>query len=276
MEDPITNSCGIGLRPKHFEEIVNNISKEIKWIEVHTENFFAHNTYFHQVLEFVASKKPVSFHSVGMSLGSTDPISKKYLKRLGELINLYNPILISDHLAWGSVGNEFFHDLFPVPYNDEAMEVFCNKIDKVQNYLGRQILIENPSLYISFPGSIYQEPDFLNQLALKTGCGVLFDINNLYISSHNLKFDPKLYMDSLDPANIKEIHLAGFEKGPEDFLIDTHSKPISSNVLELFKYFVTRFGPRPTLYEQDQDLQDLKSLINQAQIVDEIMRNLIP
>jgi len=266
----ISKFCGIGLRRLHYRELIDTLPP-ISLLEIHTENFFSNNYRLHEILRAVAENYDLSFHCVGMSLGSTDGLNIDYLKRLKELTAIYKPKFISDHLSWGSASNNYFHDLLPFPYNIESLKLFSEKINFVQDYLSAQILIENPSLYVSFAESTTSETEFLNELVLNTGCGLLLDINNIFVSSHNLSFNAYEYLDAIDARAVKQIHLAGFEERGNGVLIDTHSQVVSSEVLELFKYFIKKHGARPTIFEQDQNLEALPALLNELKKINLII-----
>lgn len=262
--------CGIGLRSLHYEEVVKTLPS-VSLVEIHTENFFSNNYRLHEILKVVAENYSLSFHCIGMSLGSADDLNIDYLKRLKQLTSMYKPKFISDHLSWSSAGNNYFHDLLPVPYNAETLKLLSEKINFVQDYLNTQILIENPSLYVSFAESKVSETEFLNELTASTGCAILLDINNVFVSSHNLSFNAFEYLDAIDARAVKQIHLAGFEKGSDGLLIDTHSQAPSIEVLELFKYFIKKYGARPTIFEQDQNLGTLPALLNELKKINLII-----
>ena len=263
------NICGIGLRHLHYQEIIETLPV-IPLLEIHSENFFSQSSRLHHNLKIISANYNLSFHSVSMSLGSTDNLSIDYLSRLKELVDEYKPQFISDHLAWASVDNIYLHDLLPLSYTLESLDLFKKKVDFVQNYLGTQILIENPSTYVSFAESSMSETKFLNELVASTGCGLLLDINNIFISSRNLSYNPIAYLDDINVNAVKQIHLAGFEDNSSGILIDTHSQAPSKEVLGLFKYFVGKYGTRPTIFEQDQNLGSLSSLLTIADQINNI------
>ncbi|WP_316355085.1 MNIO family bufferin maturase [Candidatus Trichorickettsia mobilis] len=270
----VPNACGVGLRDVHYD-IVTALMPPIPWLEVHSENFFTSSNYVHHVLEIITTHYPVSFHSVGLSLGSTDRLDSNHLKKLKNLISLYKPVLISEHLAWSSVEGVFLHDLLPLPYCSDSLQLLCDKVQQVQDYLGQRILIENPALYVKFPESTIPEYDFLNQLVEKTDCGILLDISNLYISSHNLSFVAEEYLAQINTDAIYEIHLAGFSQSAKGLLIDSHNGAIAEVVLVLFEYFIKNYGVRPVIFEQDQDIPVLQELIDQAEKVNAIIKEYV-
>lgn len=266
----IQNACGVGLRSAHYN-IISTTFPSIAWLEVHSENFLTSNPYVHKILEIVVNHYPISLHSVGLSLGSTDALDTNHLKKIKKLVTLYNPVFISEHLAWSSVDGVILHDLLPLPYNPSSLQLFYDKVQMVQDYLGQQILIENPALYVKFPDSTMHEYDFLNQLADKTGCGILLDITNLYISSYNLSFAAIEYLEQINQNQVYEIHVAGFKKSNRGLLVDSHSGEVGNEVLELFEYFIKNYGARPTIFEQDQEIKTLQEIIEQAEKVNSII-----
>jgi uncharacterized protein (UPF0276 family) len=256
---------GVGLRKPHYPQVHDCLEKiksiEGLWFEVHTDNFFLNINYLHQILRLVSDIAPISFHSVGFSLASCDNLNIEYLLRTKELVDEYNPIFISDHLAWNSIDGEYLHDLLPFPYCLESFDILASKIAKIQDTLKRQILIENPALYVSFPESKIFEADFLNMLTAKTGCGILLDITNLYISSINIGIDSYLYLKNLDISKVHEINISGFEKSNDGVLLDTHSKRPQKEVIDLLKFFNLNYNSRPTLIEYDENIPNLSDLL---------------
>lgn len=200
---------GIGLRPQHMEEFILDQPK-VAWVEVHSENYFDHHDLRSNLLK-IRQDYPVSLHGVCMSLGSIDELDYTHAQKLKDLIQDVNPCLISEHLSWSRFKQEFFHDLLPMPFTHEALEHFSNRVNEVQDFLGRQILIENVSSYVRFNESTFTEAEFLNALSKRTGCGVLLDINNIYVSCHNFGEDPNEYMNALSTAHVQEFHLGGHQ-----------------------------------------------------------------
>lgn len=261
----IPQKAGIGLRSKHHQEILDT-HPDIAWLEIHTENFFAKGGSTLNFLEQISDIYPMSFHGVSLSLGSSDGLNKNYLAQLKTLVDRFNPGLVSEHLSWTSYNKTYTHDLLPLPYNNESLNIISENIDQAQNFIGRQILIENPSSYLSFKSSIFTEDEFLNRLAEKTGCGILLDVNNIYVSSKNNKFNPSKY--KVDKKYIKEIHLAGHttmttSKGGT-MIIDTHDDFVCSEVWNLYKKTIKYTGPIPTLIEWDDKLPPLQTLLDEA------------
>lgn len=264
--NPVSNSkfAGIGLRQPHYEDFLNE-TPDISWVEVHTENFFAEGGASLNILRKVCENYPVSFHGVGLSIGSSDKLSIPHLKKIKKLIDEFNPFLVSEHLSWSSVNNIFMNDLLPLPYNEKTFNVIANKIDYIQNYLNREILIENPSTYINFNESNMDESIFLNNLAKKTNCGLLLDVNNLYVNSVNHNMDALQYLEQIENKFIKEMHLAGHYKLIEkNLLIDTHDNYVSNEVWDLYETVIKKHGYTPTLIEWDDNLPSLNELILEA------------
>lgn len=257
---------GVGLRSPHISQVLEQ-QPDIGWLEVHSENYFITTSTARQQLRQIAEHYPISCHGIGLSLGSADPLDRQHLSQLKQLVDEINPIAVSDHLSWSSVDGQFFNDLLPLPYTEEALTHFCRKVEQVQDFLGRQMLIENPSSYLSFASSEIPEWEFLHQVQQRTGCGLLLDLNNIYVSAFNHGFDCGQYIAALDASAVKELHLAGFTvKQFEDgeIWIDTHSKPVSEPVWQLYRHWVQQHGLTPTLIEWDLDIPELSVLLAEA------------
>jgi len=264
---------GVGLRSPHIAQVLEQ-KPDIGWLEVHSENYFITTSTARQQLRQIAEHYPISCHGIGLSLGSADPLDRQHLSQLKQLVDEINPIAVSDHLSWSSVDGQFFNDLLPLPYTEEALNHFCRKVEQVQEYLGCQMLIENPSSYLSFANSAIPEWEFLHQVQQRTGCGLLLDLNNIYVSAFNHGFDCNQYIAALDASAVKEIHLAGFTaKQFEDgeIWIDTHSKPVSEPVWQLYRNWVQQHGQTPTLIEWDLDIPELSVLLEEADKARNIM-----
>lgn len=255
--------AGIGLRAPHVMEIIET-RPAIGWLEVHSENYFADGGTALRLLERIRADYPLSLHGVGLSLGSCDPLDLRHLNRLKTLIARCEPGLISEHLSWSSIGGRHANDLLPLPYSEEALHHLCERIDQTHEFLARHILLENPSTYLQYTDSVMPEWEFISEVARRTGCGILLDINNVYISAVNHGDDPADYLHNLDPLRIGEIHLAGFEDNP-GLLIDTHSRPVHAAVWALYRLALDRFGRRPTLIEWDADIPALAVLLREAE-----------
>lgn len=254
--------AGIGLRAPHVRQVLDE-TPQVAWFEVHSENFFADGGPALEALSAVRARYPVSLHGVGMSLGTTDRLDERHLHRLRELARRIEPAAVSEHLCWSNVGGRWYNDLLPLPYSREALEQVSRNVQQVQETLGHRILIENISSYLRFHPEEMPEWDFLAALARRTGCGLLLDVNNIHVSSRNHGFDPQDYLDGIPREAVCEIHLAGYEE-IDDLLIDTHSRPVQADVWQLYERALSRFGPRPTLIEWDQDIPPLAELLAEA------------
>jgi len=256
--------AGIGLRAAHYRDVLESLPA-VGWLEVHSENYFGDDGVPLRALERIRAHYPLSLHGVGMSLGSTDPLDRRHLARLKALIERFEPGLVSDHLSWSSVGGRHFNDLLPLPYTEEALAHVSRRVLQAQETLGRRLLIENPSTYLQHAESCIPEWEFIAELARRTGCGILLDVNNVYVSACNHRLDARRFIDSLPGRHVAEIHLAGFTRSDEgEILIDTHSRPVAAEVWALFARALERFGPRPALVEWDADLPPLALLVAEA------------
>lgn len=266
---------GIGLRTEHYSAFLEK-KPSIAWVEVHSENYFVEGGKPLSILEKVRADYPVSLHGVSLSLGSADELNWRHLKKLRDLSTRIQPCLISEHLCWSSIDGHYLHDLLPLPYTEEAVDHLSIRIQQVQDYLQRQILIENISSYITFNHSTMTEYEFLTAVAAKAGCGILLDINNIYINAMNLNMDANAYLHAI-PANIiQEIHLGGFTTSKLDdekeILIDTHNRQIVPAVWDLYKNAIQHVGTKPTIIEWDTDLPTLETLCLEAYRAEKIMR----
>jgi len=258
--------AGIGLRAPHYREVLES-RPHIGWLEVHSENYFGAGGPPLHYLERIREHYPISLHGVGMSLGSTDPLDTNHLARLKALIERIEPGLVSDHVSWSSVNRRHFNDLLPLPYTEEAFEHVCSRVAAAQDFLGCRLLVENPSTYLQYPESSIPEPEFMAELARRTGCGLLIDVNNIYVSACNQGFDPRRYLDSVPGHYVAEVHLAGFTRNQTEageILIDTHSRPVAAEVWALYARAIERFGELPTLVEWDADLPPLALLVAES------------
>jgi uncharacterized protein (UPF0276 family) len=253
---------GIGLRAPHYRELLAT-RPDVGWLEVHSENYFGAGGQPLHFLERAREHYPVSLHGVGLSLGSVDALNRDHLRKLRALVERIGPAMVSEHLCWGSFGGRHLNDLVPLPYTEEALEVVAAHLREAQDFLGRQILIENVSSYLQYSHSTIPEWEFLEEAARRGGCGILLDINNIYVSSANHGFDASLYVRSVPRELVREFHLAGFDRG-EHCLIDTHGLPVAEPVWALYREALERFGPVPTLIEWDTDLPALEVLVGEA------------
>lgn len=264
--EPVPAQAGIGLRPAHYEQIFEE-RPVLPFVEVHSENFFCAGGPMLHTLEAVRGEYPVSLHGVGLSLGSADPLDRAHLEHLKALVERVEPAFVSEHLCWGAIGGAHLNDLLPLPYTEDALVHMSARVSEAQAFLGRRILIENVSSYLEFTDSTIPEWEFLAELAQRSGCGILFDVNNVYVNAVNHGFDAHRYVDAVPGGAVEEIHLAGFtRKDPQGvpLLIDSHSKPVAEPVWALYAYALSRLGPKPTLIEWDRDLPSLATLLDEA------------
>ncbi|PCI52945.1 MAG: hypothetical protein COB36_13880 [Alphaproteobacteria bacterium] len=261
IDDPV----GIGLRSPHYQEIIDQPPR-LGWFEVHPENYFGGGMHRHY-LKKIRQDFPISMHGVGLSLGSDQPVDEEHLRQFKELIDMFEPFVISDHVSWSASGNAHLNDLLPLPYTQETLNRLCENIDRTQSYFGRKILVENPSTYLAFNDNEMPEHELLNALCEKTGCGLLLDINNIYVQSHNHGIDPIEYIDNINPESVGEMHLAGHivkNAGEHTILVDSHNQLVRNEVWDLYEYAVKRIGSIPTLIEWDQDFPPLEILVEEA------------
>lgn len=270
----IPAKAGIGLRSRHYRDVLND-QPTVAWFEVHSENYFGKGGAPLSYLEAVRNDYPLSLHGVGMSLGSVDELDGRHLRQLKELITRIEPALVSEHLAWNSFGGRYLNDLVPIPYTDATLTHLAARISRVQDFLGRQILLENPSSYLEYRFSNYSEAEFLNELGKRTGCGILLDVNNVYVSCQNHGWNALAYLHGIDAARVAEMHLAGHSRndaGERSILIDTHDRPVCEAVWQLYQSALRIIGSRPTLIEWDADLPSWQVLVDQAARADTYMR----
>jgi len=254
---------GIGLRPPHYADVAAGRAP-VDWLEVISENFMVEGGNPRRMLRAARERHPVVLHGVSMSLGSMDPLDDRYLEALAALAREVQPAWISDHLCWSSFGGHSAHDLWPLPYTEEALEHVAARVARVQEQLGRRILVENVSSYVTFRHSTLSEWEFLAALAERADCGLLLDINNVFVSARNHGFDPIAFLDGVPVARVGQYHLAGHsDKGTH--LLDTHDHPVCDDVWALFRHAVRRLGPRATLLERDDDIPPLDELCAEAQ-----------
>lgn len=270
-------ATGIGLRACHYRDF--QIGKpQTAWVEAHSENLFAAGGLPHRVMHQVRSHYPLSLHGVGLSLGSADPLNKEYLQQLQQVISRYEPGLVSEHLCWVSSDGRYLHDLLPMPYTRAMLQHVSDRIDQVQNVLRRQILIENVSTYLHYDDNHMTEWGFLNALVRRTGCGLLLDINNLYVNSRNHGINGDEYLVNLKADAVQEIHLAGFSIETalgQEVLIDTHSQAVWPEVWSLYRRALQILGRRlPTLIEWDTNIPPLDVLLGEAQRAQYILENI--
>jgi uncharacterized protein (UPF0276 family) len=257
------------LRAPHYEALVA-ARPVLGFLEAHSENFFGAGGPALAWLERFRADYALSLHGVGLSLGSADPLDAEHLDKLDRLVRRFEPALVSEHLCWSSVGGRHANDLLPLPFTREALDHVVARIDATQERLRRRILVENVSSYLAFAASTIPEWEFLAEVAKRSGCGVLLDVNNIYVNAANHSFDPRAYLDAIDPASVDEFHLAGFEAA-EGCLIDTHGSRVADAVWSLYCAALERIGARPTLVEWDCDLPALDVLVGEAETARSIL-----
>jgi uncharacterized protein (UPF0276 family) len=263
---PVPDTAGIGLRFPHHAAFLE-ARPPVGWVEVHSENYL--NGPAIAVLEVVRADYPISLHSVGLSLGSAQGVDPRHLARIGDLAERIEPGLMSEHLAWGAVDHDFLADLLPLPLTEESLEIVCCNVERVQTALKRRILIENPSTYLQFKHSTIPEPQFLTALVARTGCGLICDINNIFVSATNHGWDAMQYLRSLPAEAIGEFHLGGHCAADADMaslLLDTHDRAVAPAVWSLFEMALRVIGPRPTLIEWDAAIPALPVLLAEADL----------
>jgi hypothetical protein len=257
-------TVGYGLRPQHMDEVIQ-APPRADFVEAHSENYFGGGPLADKLLK-VRAHYPVSLHGVGLSLGRADGVDKAHLCSLKELINRVEPLFVSEHLSWSAYSHMHVPDLLPVPFTQEAFGIFKKHVQEMQEALGRQILVENPSNYLAFAQAEMSESDFLNTLADQTGCGLLMDINNIYVSATNMGDSPEAYITSIDPLHVRQFHLAGYEtieKEGTEILLDTHGHAVYKAVWDLYRFALRTVGDRPTLLEWDSNIPPLAELVTE-------------
>lgn len=265
MNRPASNTlpsaAGIGLRAPHYREVLDTLPK-LGWVEVHSENFFGGGAPLHTLLR-VREHYPVSLHGVGMGLASVTQLDAGHLSALSRLCDHVQPAAVSEHLCWNAADGMVINDLLPFPYTREALDHVSRRVDQVQQKLQRQLLVENLSSYLSFSHSEMTEGEFLAELTKRTGCGILFDVENLYVNVCNLGVDAEAFIKTIPAAAVKEYHLAGYSMR-DGCLVDTHDHPIYPEVWALYESVLRHIGPRPTLIEWDTDIPELAVLMGEA------------
>ncbi|MBV7496698.1 DUF692 domain-containing protein [Pseudomonas sp. PDM24] len=265
---------GLGLKTEHFREVLG-AQPDIGFFEVHAENYMVAGGPFHHFLGLIREQYPLSLHGVGLSIGAEDPLDLQHLQRLAALIERYQPQSFSEHLAWSSHGPVFLNDLLPLAYDAPTLNRVCEHIDQVQSTLKRPMLLENPATYLAFQRSTIDEADFISEVIRRTGCGLLLDVNNVYVSCINHQRDPLAYIDALPLQAVGEIHLAGFAEDTDSLgdrlLIDDHGAPIDNAVWALYRQVLERVGPIATLIERDNQLPAFSVLHAEARQADELL-----
>jgi uncharacterized protein len=264
MHSSTSPRFGLGLRPPHYSDFLN-AEVDIDFVEVISENFMIDGGRPRDVLRRVRERHPVALHGVSMSIGSADGLDRAYLKRLRALVDDVDPLFISDHLCWTRIEGFNSHDLLPLPYTEEALELICTNIDIAQDLLGRTLLIENPSSYLTFVQSALTEWEFLDAMCTRTGCNLLLDVNNVYVSATNHGFDPVAYIDGVPASRVRQIHLAGHSQG-KHLLIDTHDSPVDAAVWSLYERAIQCVGDVATMIERDDRIPPLGELLHELEI----------
>lgn len=266
--------AGVGLKPEHFAIIMQD-KPSVGFFEIHAENYLVEGGPFHKALTAIRQDYPLSIHGVGMSIGGEQPLNKTHLQRVASLVERYQPASFSEHLAWSTHNDIFLNDLLPLPYTRSTMLRVCDHIDQVQNMLRRPMLLENPSTYVEFSTSTMAETEFISEIVQRTGCGLLLDVNNLYISGINHHRDPLEMLHALPLDRIGEIHLAGYAEsvdGANDrLLIDSHDSRVSEPVWQLYMETVRAAGPLPTLIEWDSNIPPFPVLLDEMRIAEKLM-----
>ena len=278
LSSPLPARAGIGLKPRHYADVLAAAEQGTApaWVEVHPQNYFGAGGPPHRWLTAIAEHLPLSFHSVGLSLGSAAGADRNELEALAALCRRYDPAMVSDHLSWSNGPDDKFPDLLPIPYSRAALDHFTAEVGRVQDRLLRPILIENPSRYLVYAGDDWSEVDFLHELCRRSGCGLLLDINNVEVSAFNLGLDPVAWLDAFDPRLVGEIHVAGHAVKDDDMggtiAIDDHGSPVRASCWDLLARFLERSGPKPVLIEWDSDIPDYPTLIAEAVKADALLR----
>jgi len=262
------SQCGIGLREPHISYVLEH-KPAVAWFELLTDNYLQPNAPLLRQIDEVREQYPMTFHGVGMSLGSVSPLDMDYLKSIRHLMNRYEPAWVSDHIAFTHIGEKYFHDLLPLPYNEEALNYLTQRILQVQDILGVNLVIENVSSYFQYRDSTMEEAEFITELLSQTDCQLLLDINNVYVNSVNHGFDARKYLAVIPSEKVKEIHLGGYDDRGA-YLLDAHNNPVTSAVWKLYEEFMQLNKNIPTLIEWDNDLPEFKILQQQAEQADAV------
>ncbi len=261
FSNDVGHEVGLGLRSVHIEQIIRQLP-EVPWFEVLLDNHTAQGGLIPKQLAAVRHHYPISFHCVGLSLGGIDALDRQYLAMLKRMVSEFEPTQVSDHLCFTQHGEHHFNDLLPIPYTRESLDHVCGRIEEVQVYLGRRLLVENVSMYLQFESSEMNEAEFISELVNRTGCGILLDINNAYVNEFNHGCSAKNFIDTIPIEHVGEVHLAGFEDKKE-YLIDAHNSRVSKQVWELFEYYLQHGHDAPVLIEWDNDIPSFDVLLDE-------------
>ena len=270
----VPNRAGVGYKAQHLDGILQD-PDAVGWLEIHAENYMGDGGRPIAQLRHLREQFPISCHGVGLSIGSEGPLDKEHLARLKKLVDWLDPGLFSEHLAWSTHDTHFLNDLLPVPYTQATVDRVVEHIDLVQETVGRQMLLENPSTYVAFEESDRSEIAFLSEVAKRSGCGLLLDVNNVFVSATNQNYSPEGYIDAFPTELVGEIHLGGHEEDADDhgatLLIDSHSREVVDPVWALYEYTLAKSGARPTLIEWDNDIPEWDILASEARRADRIL-----
>lgn len=271
---PTPQKSGAGFKPEHLTGILQD-NRKVGFFEVHAENYMGLGGALHAALERLRRDYPIFVHGVGMSIGGLGQLDRTHLARLKAVVDRYEPQTVSEHLAWSTHETTYFNDLLPVPYTRAVLERVVDHIDDMQNTLGRAMLLENPSTYVAFTQSTMAETDFIREISMRSGCGLLLDVNNVFVSATNHRYSPERYLADFPLESVKEIHLAGHAAETDDdgatLLIDAHDRPVSADVWELYERVIAARGVLPTLIEWDNDVPDWPTLKAEADAADAIL-----
>lgn len=256
-DNKLPAGAGVGYKPQHFQSLLEDPG-HVSWLEIHAENYMGDGGRQLAQLRHLAERFPISVHGVGASIGGEGRLDPEHIARLKKLIDWLHPAMFSEHLAWSTHDSAFLNDLLPLPYTKDTLTHVTDHINEAQEHLGRKMLLENPSSYLAFAESTWSEPDFIREIARRTGCGLLLDVNNVFVSATNLEFEALDYLDAYPLELVEEIHLAGHDEDADEMgrklLIDSHGKPVDEPVWALFDHVIARTGPRPALIEWDNDV----------------------
>lgn len=274
IKTDLPQKAGVGYKAQHLDDILADPGP-VAWLEIHAENYMGDGGSPIAQLKHLAERFPISCHGVGLSIGSDTDLDAEHLARLKKLVSWLNPASFSEHLAWSTHETGFLNDLLPVPYDDATLNRVVAHIDQVQHTLNRQMLLENPSTYVQFAQSTMEETDFLREIVSRTGCGLLLDVNNVFVSATNQGYHPKAYLDAFPVEHVGEIHLGGHEEDEDEtgapLLIDAHNNPVVDPVWALYEHALSLTGLRPTLIEWDNDVPEWSILAQEAARADAIL-----
>ncbi len=273
----LPDRCGLGLKAEHYRDILA-AKPDVGFFEIHAENYMGGGGPPHRYLTAIRDDYPISLHGVGLSIGGDRPLDRDHLQRLKDLSDRYEPGLFSEHLAWSTHESGYLCDLLPLPYTSGTLQRVCDHIEQTQTAMGRQMLLENPSSYLDFEESTYSEGQFIAEIVRRTGCGLLLDVNNVFISAVNLKFPAIAYIDAYPLSHVQEIHIAGHDVTRDDaghpLLIDSHGASVVDEVWDLYAAVIARTGALPTLVERDNNVPSLDVLVAEARQADRLMRRM--